>query len=45
VAAGFADIAFTGVHEPVYYGPDVAAAVDWIRGAGAAGAGALSREG
>ena len=30
-AAGFADIAFTGVHEPVYYGPDVAAALDWIR--------------
>ncbi|WP_020579984.1 class I SAM-dependent methyltransferase [Actinopolymorpha alba] len=24
-AAGFADIAFTDVHEPVYYGPDVAA--------------------
>jgi ubiquinone/menaquinone biosynthesis C-methylase UbiE len=31
-AAGFADIAFTGVHEPVYYGPDVAAALDWVRG-------------
>jgi ubiquinone/menaquinone biosynthesis C-methylase UbiE len=31
-AAGFAGIAFTGVHEPVYYGPDVAAALDWVRG-------------
>ena len=31
-AAGFADIAFTDVHEPVYYGPDVAAALDWVRG-------------
>jgi SAM-dependent methyltransferase len=31
-AAGFADIAFTDVYEPVYYGPDVAAALDWVRG-------------
>ncbi|GAA4610695.1 class I SAM-dependent methyltransferase [Actinoallomurus liliacearum] len=31
-AAGFADIAFTDVHEPVYYGPDVAAALDWVHG-------------
>jgi SAM-dependent methyltransferase len=31
-AAGFADVVFTGVHEPVYYGPDVAAALDWVRG-------------
>ena len=30
--AGFVGVAFTDVHEPVYYGPDVAAAVDWIRG-------------
>ena len=30
-AAGFAGVAFTDVHEPVYYGPDVAAALDWIR--------------
>jgi ubiquinone/menaquinone biosynthesis C-methylase UbiE len=30
--AGFADITFTDVHEPVYYGPDVAAALDWVRG-------------
>ena len=31
-AAGFAGVAFTDVHEQVYYGPDVAAALDWIRG-------------
>jgi hypothetical protein len=31
-AAGLADITFTDVHEPVYYGPDVAAALDWVRG-------------
>jgi SAM-dependent methyltransferase len=31
-AARFADIAFTDVREPVYYGPDVAAALDWVRG-------------
>jgi SAM-dependent methyltransferase len=31
-AAGFADVAFTDVDEPVYYGPDVAAALDWVRG-------------
>jgi SAM-dependent methyltransferase len=31
-AAGFADVAFTDVHEPVYYGPDAAAALDWVRG-------------
>jgi SAM-dependent methyltransferase len=31
-AAGFADVAFTDVNEPVYYGPDVAAALEWIRG-------------
>ena len=31
-AAGFAAIAFADVHEPVYYGPDVAAALDWVRG-------------
>jgi ubiquinone/menaquinone biosynthesis C-methylase UbiE len=30
-AAGFADLAFTDVHEPVYYGPDVAAALNWVR--------------
>jgi len=27
-AAGFTDVAFTDVHEPVYYGPDSAAAYD-----------------
>ncbi|MFC6015812.1 class I SAM-dependent methyltransferase [Plantactinospora solaniradicis] len=31
-AAGFTDIAFADVHEPVYYGPDVAAALEWVRG-------------
>jgi len=30
-AAGFAGVAFTDVHEPVYYGPDVAAALHWVR--------------
>jgi SAM-dependent methyltransferase len=30
--AGFAAIEFTDVQEPVYYGPDVAAALDWVRG-------------
>ena len=31
-AARFAGVAFTDVREPVYYGPDVAAALDWVRG-------------
>jgi SAM-dependent methyltransferase len=31
-AAGFADATFTDVHEPVWYGPDAAAALDWVRG-------------
>ena len=31
-AAGFADVTFTDVREPVYYGPDVGAALDWVRG-------------
>ncbi|MFK0044231.1 class I SAM-dependent methyltransferase [Streptomyces sp. NPDC090741] len=31
-ASGFADVAFTDVHERVYYGPDVVAALDWVRG-------------
>ena len=30
--AGFAEAGFTAVQEPVYYGPDVAAALDWVRG-------------
>jgi SAM-dependent methyltransferase len=31
-AAGFAGVAFTDICEPVCYGPDVAAALDWVRG-------------
>jgi SAM-dependent methyltransferase len=31
-AAGFVEASFTDVHEPVYYGPDVPAALEWIRG-------------
>jgi SAM-dependent methyltransferase len=31
-AAGFADVTFTDVREPMYFGPDVPAALDWIRG-------------
>jgi SAM-dependent methyltransferase len=31
-AAGFVEASFTDVHEPVYYGRDVAAALGWIRG-------------
>jgi SAM-dependent methyltransferase len=31
-AAGFDGVAFTDVGEPVYYGPDVSAALDWIGG-------------
>jgi hypothetical protein len=31
-AAGFAEVDFTDVREPVYYGPDVAAVLDWTRG-------------
>ncbi len=31
-AAGFADVALTDVHEPVYYGPDVATALGWVGG-------------
>jgi SAM-dependent methyltransferase len=30
--AGFAGVTFTDVSEPVYYGPDVDAAMDWARG-------------
>ena len=30
-AAGFADVTFTDVCKPVYYGPDVPAALDWVR--------------
>ncbi|HEV7655548.1 MAG TPA: class I SAM-dependent methyltransferase [Mycobacteriales bacterium] len=31
-AAGFAAVGLTDVAEPVYYGPDPAAALDWVRG-------------
>jgi SAM-dependent methyltransferase len=31
-AAGFIDTTFTDVREPVYYGPDVATALEWVRG-------------
>ena len=30
--AGFGDVTFTDVREPMYFGPDVATALDWIRG-------------
>jgi SAM-dependent methyltransferase len=32
VTAGFVAVSFTEVHEPVYYGPNVASALAWIRG-------------
>ena len=31
-SARFVSITFTDIHEPVYYGPDVAAALDWVTG-------------
>jgi SAM-dependent methyltransferase len=31
-AAGFVEASFTDVHVPVYYGPDVTAALEWVRG-------------
>ncbi|HET6188768.1 MAG TPA: class I SAM-dependent methyltransferase [Trebonia sp.] len=31
-AAGFAGVNFTDVREPVYYGPDVPSALNWVRG-------------
>jgi SAM-dependent methyltransferase len=31
-AAEYTDFSFTDVREPVYYGQDVAAALDWVRG-------------
>jgi hypothetical protein len=31
-AAGFADMSVSNVREPVYYGADVAAALDWVGG-------------
>jgi hypothetical protein len=29
--AGFVDVTFSDVREPVYYGPDVATALEWVR--------------
>jgi SAM-dependent methyltransferase len=31
-SAGLVDVTFTDIREPVYYGPDVTAALDWITG-------------
>ena len=31
-AAGFTDVTFTGVRQPIYYGQDVAAALAWVGG-------------
>ena len=31
-AAGFAEVTFTDVREPMYFGPNVATALEWIRG-------------
>jgi len=31
-AAGFGEATFTDVHQPIYYGPDVAAALEWVGG-------------
>jgi len=31
-AAGFGEATFTDVHQPIYYGPDVAAALEWAGG-------------
>jgi SAM-dependent methyltransferase len=31
-AAGFGEATFADVHQPVYYGPDVAAALEWVGG-------------
>src|SRR5882757_2442790 len=31
-AAGFVDVAFTDVRQPVYYGPDTDTALAWVRG-------------
>jgi hypothetical protein len=30
--AGFADLAVTDVHKPIFFGTDVADAEDWVRG-------------
>ena len=31
-AAGFGEATFTDIHQPIYYGPDVAAALEWVGG-------------
>jgi hypothetical protein len=31
-AAGFTNVTFTGVRQPIYYGRDVAAALEWVGG-------------
>jgi SAM-dependent methyltransferase len=31
-AAGFGEVTFSDIHQPVYYGPDVAAALEWVGG-------------
>jgi hypothetical protein len=31
-SAGFGEAAFTDVHQPIYFGPDVAAALEWVGG-------------
>lgn len=31
-SAGFGEAAFTPVHEPIYYGPDLTAALEWLGG-------------
>ncbi len=31
-AAGFTDVTFTGVSQPIYFGQDVAAALEWVGG-------------
>ena len=31
-SADFGDVAFTDVHVPIYYGPDVTAALEWLGG-------------
>jgi SAM-dependent methyltransferase len=31
-AAGFGEATFVDVHQPIYYGPDVAAALEWVGG-------------
>ena len=42
-SAGFADVTLTDVDEPVYYGPDPQAALEWVRGFAAAQDGGLER--